>query len=372
MTIPRHRLTARDAYRQAQEVSLLEQNFYLGVDARVWGTSTGTGGTVTHNAATAAARVGVTTASGSTATLRSHASPRAAIGRARCTVIVGHLQDLDTNRRARWGIFDDNEGFFFQVAGETLSTVTRIGGTDTVVAQTAFSEGDGRDWAGDLTYAHVFEIREAWPNGDIAWYIDGELMHVTTTGDGELAAPSCASPRAPLAVEVTNTAGASSSGHFATLSAAVHAEEAPISEFSTGVYAYDADLGTSLIPLLTIRPAATVNGVVNTADISPQTLTVRSAAQVRVQLLLGGAAASPTFAAAATGSVAEVDTAAASVVGGVVLAEFVGTEMVLDVADIVRRVGLQADGSQQELSVMAANLTTGIATAVALSWREIR
>lgn len=73
----------------------------------------------------------------------------------------------------RWGVYDANNGFFFELSGAVLNVVTRRAGVDTQVASANWTALPG--YAIDTNY-HRYEI--TWRGNFVSFWIDGLLAHV--------------------------------------------------------------------------------------------------------------------------------------------------------------------------------------------------
>lgn len=370
MSIPLHRLTATDAYRHAVERAVLEHEFSGGLDARAFGTVIVGGGSVTHVAANAAALVQASTASGDRALLRSHARPRAAAGCGRRTVIVGHVSDLIANQQKRWGLFSDDDGYFFQLDGETLSAVRRSKVSGSVVdVATANLQWSVRQDPVVVTKTHVYEIVEAWPNGDARFFVDGVHVHTFST-DGSIVGPSGVKARLPLSVEATNSSLASAQGSFAAIAASVLVEEEPRASRHAGTRGSEATSGADSVLLLALRAKTTFNSVINLGELVLERLTAVTDQPCRLHVVVGGSIAGGSWAEVDATSMAEVTTAG-TLSDGVVARELEFNGDLDEPLDEVVR--LLADGTQDVLAITATRLTGSDASAhAALTWREIR
>lgn len=368
MTIPQRRLSATDAYRNAVERAVLEHEFSGGLDARLFGTTIVGGGTVTHVAAQAAALVQAGTASGDRALLRSHARPRAAAGRGRSTVIVGHVSATVTNQQKRWGSFSDDDGYFFQLDGETLSVVRRskVSGAvvDVAVANAQWNASTSAKSPIDTTKTRIYEIREAWPNSDAQFFVDGVHVHTVST-DGSIVGPAGVKARLPLSVEATNSSSAAAQGSFAVIAACVLVEGEADTQRRFGAHGSEATSGASAVVLLALRAKSTFLG-----ELVLERLTAVGDQPCLIQVVAGGAISSGSWAAVDAESNAEATTAG-TLSGGDVVHEFVFSgDLDESLDDVVR---LLADGTQDELAITATRLTSSDVSAhAALSWREIR
>lgn len=85
---------------------------------------------------------------------------------------VGSVSNTgSTNNIRNWGLFDANNGAFFQLSGTTLNIVTRAAGSDTAVASGSFNKGT---FTID-TNIHSYEIRVSYVAYD--FYVDERLVH---------------------------------------------------------------------------------------------------------------------------------------------------------------------------------------------------
>lgn len=369
MTIPPARLTGSNAYRQAAEVTAVELSGIGALDLRVVGLTQTGGGTVAIVAAESAIRVQCSTASGDVARIETHRKPRPAYGRARRTRVVGHVSAAVTSQLKRWGVFDANDGLFFELDGETLSVVRRssISGApvDARVANGQWTEAAA---AIDTTRTHVYEIRECWPNGDVHWLVDDVLVHITSTA-AAITGAGTQRARLPLAVETSN-ASATSAGSFKMLDGAVYVEEMPPHVATRALLVSDAAVDGTGQALCSIRPKATAGG----GELQPKRLDVVTSGDAHVQLYAGATVADGSWAAHDASSLAESNatTVALPGTGVIVDACAVNGARSFDLIGIAPAV-LLADGTQDTLTVVATSLTGGsITVRVALSWEETR
>jgi hypothetical protein len=371
MTIPARRFTATDAYRQASEVVAFEADHAGGVDARAYYSTTSGGGTVAAVAVESGLKAAVTTASGDRALLQSQARPRAAAGRGRATVIVGHTSGTSTGQVKRWGAFTDDDGYFFQLDGETLSIVRRTKVSGSVVE----TEIANAQWNVDSntiepTKTHVWEIREAWPNSDARFFVDGVHVHTVST-DASITGPAYVTARLPVAVEAENESAVAAAGYFTALACAALVEAAPLPTRSFGAHGTQGTVSTSAIAILSLRPKETFGGVANLAELKATRLTVAASGDCLVQVVAGGTVSSGSWAEPDAESLAQVNTGA-TLSGGDVVGSFVCGTSGLSVAlsEVVRLLG---DSTQDTLTVAVTRLGgSDISVRAALTWEETR
>lgn len=114
---------------------------------------------------------------------------------------LGTLSNTGTaNNLRKWGIFDTDNGLWFELNGTAFNIVTRAGGVDTTIAQASWSEDNS--FVLD-TNIHSFEIRVSYRTAD--FYIDDVYVHdITLAGTAALAWQSL---DLPAAFRNTNSAG---------------------------------------------------------------------------------------------------------------------------------------------------------------------
>lgn len=114
-----------------------------------------------------------------------------------CTVVI-RLNGLDGGMRCRWGVFDDNDGFFFEVIGTSGWVCSRKAGVDTRVPSTQLS-GLGSEAFVVNTNRHSYTVRYLVT---LAYFTqDRGLIHrmaSSTTG------PLVLNPDLPVRVECEN------------------------------------------------------------------------------------------------------------------------------------------------------------------------
>jgi hypothetical protein len=373
VTVSPARLTASSAYRVATEAVAFEQSHDTPLDALHWYDGSTGGGSVSHVAASAALSVGVSTANGARGLLRSHARPKAAVGKSRTVVVIGQSSSEGvTSQRKRWGLFDDNNGHFFELDGESLYAVRRsdVSGSvvDTRVALTSWTVPTHIN----VTLSHVWEIRETWPNGDISFFVDGERRHVISTR-GSITGPSARTARLPVTVECLNNAS-TSTGAFHCIAAKVDVETMPLNGrgFSRSVSA--TGITTSDTPLLCIRPRTTFGSVANLGELIADMLTATCSAETIFKLTRGATITGGTWANHDSASLAEYNATATSFTGGT--EQTFVTEGGLALSELnaaISALRLQGDGTTQDtLVISAAAAASTISARVALSWKEVR
>lgn len=373
MAINPARLSASQAYRVSSEVIALEQSFDTALDTDAWYDGSANGGTITRNATTSAITLAVGTANGARARLRSHARPKAAVGRSRTVSIVANVTDLVTSQRKRWGLFDDGNGHFFELDAETLYVVRRSNVSGSVVDTRVPLAQWNKSTARDPEFTHVWEIRETWPAGDILFFVDGELVHTVST-KSNLVGPAGRTNRLPVTLECENT-NSTVAGALEVYSVIVTLEAAPVSVRTFSEGATNAAVPTTDTPLLCLRPAVLFSAAPNLGELLCDIATGICSEETAFRIYVGATVTGGTWAAPNAASIAEVNTTAASFTGGTKALELVVDAgfSLSDVKEAIRALRLLGDGTTPDTLVIAAAAATGTVDArVALSWKEIR
>lgn len=100
------------------------------------------------------------------------------------------------NNKRRWGTYDDDNGYFFELDGTTLYAVGRNATVDTRTAAAS--------WSRDTTFtveANVPHVYETVFFGNVGYFlIDDEVVHITSTDQGRKG-------HFPIRMENTNSGG---------------------------------------------------------------------------------------------------------------------------------------------------------------------
>jgi hypothetical protein len=118
-----------------------------------------------------------------------------------------------TDNVRRMGVYTDDDGFFFQLDGQTFSIGTRKSGSDTLVSSGSFNGNIGPNFTPVTTKYYKFEIE--WSPKGAFWYVDGKLLH--KNGSGHLSNVLTL----PITYENVNDNGNSTDVAFDCLGAAI-------------------------------------------------------------------------------------------------------------------------------------------------------
>lgn len=183
------------------------------LDARVWSSSTASGGAIT-NGGSGISTISPGTTSGGTASIVTLAKARfinATINNYFAGVRVDQITQVGNTRR--WGVFNATDGLFFELIDGVIGVTVRNSSVDT--RSTAFNGTTA--FVLDTSF-HVYEIN--YSAGTARFYQDGKLIHKFTTATDSV----CDTMSLPAAYQTINTAAASAS-------ASIYARGTAVSRF---------------------------------------------------------------------------------------------------------------------------------------------
>ena len=251
------------------------------IDPNYWGTAvTGTG---------AVARVptmsGISVLGGGaigTAKLQTHELYRYQAGKGTRWYMTGFSSDAGNTKSVReWGQFDADDGIFFRHARSTarnqLDLVIRsssgVGGV--VVPQESWNRDNCRDL--DPTKGNIYEVSYQWLGvGNVQFWINGTLVHEQPHAN-LIAGPYMRTAQLPMTVLVTEAGGSAGASGFTLIctSIGVDGGDAPAMwGYTYGRPAAPFALSTTETPLLSLRPANTINSIANRSLILPRHITI--------------------------------------------------------------------------------------------------
>lgn len=288
-------------------------------------------GDVSFVALQSAIRMSVTGASGDKARLRTNNYFRYQAGRSMLVRITGYCGDSgQTNQTRRWGLFDDEDGLFFEMTDTTMYVVQRssVSGSvvDTKVAQSSWNkdtmDGDGPSGVTlDPTKGNIWEVTFQWLGvGVVSFFINGELIH-QFENPNSFANPYMKTAVLPVSWEVENT-GASTAGSYTYICGSVSVEGgAELPEYTFCAY-NDSDvvIDETESPILSIRPSSTFNSIANRMAMIPIFGTVSTdGARASYRVVLNGTLTGAAWVSANALSVGQYDVSATALTGGVTL-----------------------------------------------------
>lgn len=254
-----------------------------------WVTSTSGTGTATHSTTTKFTTLSTGgTAGGARAVQQSRAYLRYIPGKslsAAMTFVMGGKPGANCAKRV--GYFDDGNGIFLQYTSAGAAFVRRSSVSGSVVDSSVSQS----DWNIDpMDGSGPSGITLDLSNGQILWidlqflgmgrvrcgfdidgtdYVCHEFLHANRTSDQ----PYIATAHLPIRFEIVNTGVADKSESFGAFCAKVDSEggsEIAGIQYNASNGATGKSTSTTLIPLLSIRPGPTFNGITNRGWITPE------------------------------------------------------------------------------------------------------
>lgn len=328
VSLPKYQRTAFEELRVANNYTLADLINKYEIDTKEFSTSTATGGAVAHVPDQSAVSLSVTTSNGSEANLRTNTFYRYQAGKGlRIKQTLYHADTGNTNQISRWGLFDDDDGLFWQLSGTTFGIVRRTSTSgspvDNATSASSFSVDplDGTGPSGitlDLTKGNIFEINFQWLGvGTVNFYVNGYLVHQIFNAN-TLAAPYIKTAQLPISYQIVNT-GASTASSLTVICNSVIVEggdDPP--EYSFCAYnSSQISVTTTERPILTIRPKSTYNSITNRMLILPKILSIATeGARLGFRLVYNGTLTGSSFSSANNYSGVEFDVSATSLSGG--------------------------------------------------------
>ncbi len=373
------------------------QNQYNDGSALFWQNTLTGGGTVTHLPNESSVSMAVTSASGDKVSRQTKQYFHYQPGRSQIAVFTAVLGAKKTGVRQRGGYFDDSNGAFFEQDANNLKVVVRSNTTgspvDTAVNQSSWNidKFDGTGPSGvtlDASKAQIFVIDLQWLGvGRVrfGFVINGELLYCHQVFNANaLTSVYMTTANLPVRFELENTSSASGSTTMKQICCMV-ASEGGYDKVGLAHSISNGISGKSITArnaILSIRPKATFNSIVNRALVLPNDFDLLVATNnILWELVYNGTlGGSPSWTSAGTNSVVEYDTAGTTVTGGELIdAGFIpaGTKNnpSPDLSNIFLSklpLCLDASGANPTIFSIVATPFTGTATVnAALSWREI-
>lgn len=276
--------------RVSTPVGLFDSQFQYDLNPLLWEAKTVNSGTVTF-ASNGYALLYVDGASGDEAIHQSRQYIRYQPGRSQLVLLTFNITDIGDGVQAHVGYGDASNGIFFRVTNTALALVRRNTGGDTAVQQAdwSYDKFDGTGPSGvtlDITKSQIFWIDLEWLGvGRVrcGFVIDGQLYMAheflfANIGTGTYMQTA----NLPIRYQIVNT-GNGSAGSLTQICSVVFSEGGFETDrgypFSFG----NSTTGISVTArraILSIRPKATFNSIVNRGAILPESmdLTTSSAA----------------------------------------------------------------------------------------------
>jgi hypothetical protein len=215
--------------------------FQFGKETDVWDETTSNGGTATFNANLSGVVMAVTNTAGSEVIRQTKHVMRYIPGRTSTLSFAIRLQTPVVGVRRRFGLFDENNGVFFEDAGDgnyycVLRSNTTGSVVETRVARADWNgdklDGNGRSKiTADPNAQHMINIEYEWYGAGqvkFSYTIDGETHNIHTFNTGNvLNTVWSATPFLPIRLELKNVTGAAGTHYLYQGSNSIISEGVP-------------------------------------------------------------------------------------------------------------------------------------------------
>lgn len=386
--------------RVSQPIGLHDSKMTYDLNPLIWETTLTGSGSVTHLPNESAARMRCTTASGDKV-VRQSRYIQYRPGKSQMVLITGVFGAKKANVRTRAGLFDANNGVFYENDGTDLKVVVRSytsgSPVDTAVAQSSWNidKLDGTGASGvtlDPSKGNILFIDAEWLGvGRVrfGWVINGIPIYCHAFNHANSVSTVYATTLSlPVRYEIENTGVAASTTDMLQICSSVQAEggdvatNGQITACGNGITTIAV---TTRRAVLSIRPKATFNSVVNRTRIDPLGFDLYVDASAYYEIIRGGTlGGSPSWTSAGANSAVEFDVAGTTVTGGdVVDSGYITTSGAaskssteIDFANhgiLPLPLSLDAAGANPILLTIAVTSFTGTANSAATAnWVEVR
>jgi len=395
-------LGAFGGVRVAEDRGIFDNTFQYDTSPVQWETVLTNNGTETHLPNESSVRLRTTNTNTDKVVKQTRRYMRYQPGKGqyiRCTAVMPDLSE--SGLRRRFGYFDADNGIFLEQTFTGLSIVRRSKATgsvvDEAVAQASWSVDklDGTGVSGktiqpakimhlviDAEWLGAGRVRVGFDfGGKVAFAHEFINVNVLTT-------VYCTTFNLPMRYEIENTAAMGADHDLIAVCQSVSSqagqEEERGYDFGVGNIAVVSGIGTGAwVPLVSIRPAATFNSLVNRGTIIPEfvSVVVGSGSAAWRLFYAPTALTAASFASVHASSITEFDVAATAITAGLpIVAGFasggaaVGDRRV-DARDFTARYPLTLDiaGANPIVLTLAARALSGLVDAAgAISFKELR
>ena len=328
-------LDAFGRLRISQPYTLFDSSNRYAIDDQ-FDTSTVTGGSITFLPNEAAVRMDVTTASGAEVVRQTYRSMLYQPGKGLLVLATFVMNAAKTNLRQRVGYFGTQNGLYFELNNTTKAFVMRtyVGGsvdnTTRRVEQSAWN-GDKLDGTGasgltlDLTKPQILWFDFEWlgvGNVRCGFIINGQYIVCHTYQTANVYGTSVYMTTAilPIRYEITNTAATADASYLKQICSSVMSEGGlePASIDHVAIRSTSlTSVGTTLLPLVSIRLASTALGAV----VLPSAVKVipTSADNFEIQLVKNATLTGASYSAVASDANVEYDVSSTAMSRGTIV-----------------------------------------------------
>jgi len=391
----------RDAFsrlRTSAPVTLFDTQFQYNLQPLLWESVITAGGTAANIANASSVLMTVST-NGDQVVRQSHRYLRYQPGKSQLIAMTGILGAVKANTRSRLGYFDAQNGVFFEQDGSTLNVVQRsfVSGSavDSAVAQASWNldklNGSGPSGLTlNSSKTQIFIIDLQWLGvGRVRFGFDigGQIVycHQILNANG-LTSVYMTTANLPLRYELTMT-GATTATTMTQICQGVISEGG--FEDERGLL-FTANNGITVIavtsrrPILSIRPKATFNSIVNRGFIEPQGVEAEiGSGTALVEVVYNGTLTGASFTSVDANSLTERDSSSSAISGGTVVLSFyvagggatARNAIITPLGSLVGKllaITLDAAGTTPDvLTVVVTSFTGSVDATAAFQWKEI-
>ena len=302
---------------------------------------TAVNGTVTHKPDYSSAQLDVTTENGSQAGMQTYEYFRYQPGKSLMIALTFIMPERQVGTTMQAGYLDDDNGFFFEIKDNTAYMVRRSKTSGSVINEEIAQEnwnhdtfdgsGDARNPTGvllDFTKSQQLRIDLQWlSNGRIrmCWDINGAvvLAHEFLIAN-RLRVPSTVTANLPIRWLMTNTAVVATAKTMYATCVSVATEGGDQTElghpFGFGNGATTRTVSTTPIPIVSIRPATSLNSITNRIKFRLESISIMNDKDIYWELVyLPTSITNVSWQSPATHSAVQTDIAGTAIVGGIVI-----------------------------------------------------
>lgn len=342
-----------------------------------------------------------TSASGDKVTRRSRQWIKYQPGSSQLAVVSCAFTTPKVNLRQRIGIFDDNNGYGFEVNDTVInafrrtftsgSSVTNYYPQSTWNLDTMDGSANANNPSGRLlnfsTTGSLLVFDYQWLSlGRIRWGFDlgDEIVYVHQYQASNVAGvPNSSTPDFPVTWELENVGAVAGVSSIMAICASVHSEgkqELFGVKFSrpSGTTTKSLTVGTSL-PILSIRPKALFGGITNRGIVGQFAawlcVTSASTTATQIQIIYNGVLTGPSWVSQGANSSVEYDISSTVITGGELIDSSMANGTSTTNIDVLTKqlLTLSANASTQDTLTVLLTSIVGTSVVVAgLDWKEFR
>ncbi len=361
---------------------------------------TAVNGSVSHNANFSSVDLDVTTDDGSMAGMQTYEYFRYQPGKSLMIAQTFIMPSRQVGTTMQAGYFDDDNGVFFEIKGTAVRFVRRTKTSGSVVDNAIeqddwnFDKMDGTGPSGvtlDFTKSQQLRIDLQWlSNGRIrmCWDVNGDvvLAHEFLIAN-VLSTPSLTTANLPVRWLMTNTSAPASAKTMQAICVSVATEGGDQTElghpFGFGNGATTRTVSTTPLPVVSIRPATTLNSITNRVKARIESINILTDKDLFWQIIyLPTSITNVSWQSPATHSSVETDIAGTAIVGGIVIhsdytagakGQASGQGRVPFTSKLPFSLDKAGTGQTRSISVVCARVgAQDAAVSVSFNWTEIR